>query len=75
MPIRTLASTTGIVRPEELALLQRVFDKACQRLKHSPNDEEADAIAVDIIGTFMSGVTDEETLLQAVTDTAIRRTA
>ncbi|TGQ63511.1 MAG: hypothetical protein E5V49_00630 [Mesorhizobium sp.] len=59
MPIRHKAVDAGILQPEELALLSRVFDQ----LKSDDQSPDArDAIASRIIANYMAGIKDEAEL-------------
>ncbi|KAA3447152.1 hypothetical protein C7I87_28285 [Mesorhizobium sp. SARCC-RB16n] len=60
MPIRRKATEAGILEPEELALLGRVFEQVTVN-RQSP--EALDALASRVIANYMAGVTDEAELV------------
>ncbi|TPJ32735.1 hypothetical protein [Mesorhizobium sp. B2-6-5] len=59
MPIRRKATEAGILEPEELALLGRVFEQ----IKGNGQSPGQDAIASRVIANYMAGVTDEAELV------------
>lgn len=75
MPVSRIASTQGIMHPEELALLQRVFDRACRSNGHAPSSPAAEDTAVRLIVLFRSGVMDEEKLFAALVESRARSSA
>ncbi|MBZ9670917.1 hypothetical protein [Mesorhizobium sp. ES1-3] len=60
MPIRRKATEAGILEPEELALLGRVFEQVTVN-RQSP--EALNALASRVIANYMAGVTDEAELV------------
>ncbi|RVD69710.1 MAG: hypothetical protein E5V62_11880 [Mesorhizobium sp.] len=56
--------TSGVAYPEDMALLQRVYDRSCQDLDILPGTREANTLAAQIMDIFASGVSDEESFLQ-----------
>ncbi|MBN9008702.1 MAG: hypothetical protein J0H63_00755, partial [Rhizobiales bacterium] len=55
----------GLLKPEEVARLQRVFDEACRRRGVVPEGEEAREIALRLLALHNAGLTDESTLIDA----------
>ncbi|RUW45534.1 MULTISPECIES: hypothetical protein [unclassified Mesorhizobium] len=60
MPIRRKATEAGILEPEELVLLGRVFE---QIKVNSQSKESLDALASRVIANYVAGVTDEAELV------------
>jgi hypothetical protein len=56
----------GVFEPEELDILQRVFDQVCRERKYNRESEEAEAIAATMIVLFQTGVLTEHELLTAI---------
>ena len=56
----------GILKPSDIAKLQRIFDEACALVEASPDSEEAREIALTILALHNAGMVDEETLRDAV---------
>lgn len=50
------------IRPEQLAMLQRVFDKTCATAHIVKTSPQAEGMAVTLFKLFKSGVEDEEEL-------------
>ena len=62
-----LSRYDGIFEPDDLRLLQRVFDQLCDERHLTREDNEArEALAEEIIGAFRRGVTDEAELRRAI---------
>ncbi|MCR4266739.1 hypothetical protein [Nitratireductor sp. ZSWI3] len=61
MPMRAAIAANGIFGPDEIDLLGRVFARA-RHFAGTPQQEEA--LALEIIEIFRSGVTDEEAILE-----------
>ena len=57
------ASYGGVLQPEELEILQRVFDRICRDRKCPPESEEAEDLAATIIVLFQNGVLTEHELV------------
>lgn len=58
---------SGAFDPSELDLLQRVFDKLCEkRLLRKEDDEQKEFLAVEIMSAFRNGITDEDDLLRTL---------
>jgi hypothetical protein len=60
-----------IIDPEELVMLQRVFDKVCVRRGVAKDTPEATGIAEILIGIFQSGMRRGAVACHAVGDTFI----
>ena len=56
----------GILRPRELALLQRVLVAACDRRGCTPESDEGQELTLTIIALYEAGMVDERELLDAV---------
>jgi hypothetical protein len=51
-----LSRYSGIFEPDDLALLQRVFDRLCKERRLARKDrEQREALAAEIIGQFDNG--------------------
>ena len=56
----------GILKPADIAKLQRIFDEACALVGANPDSGEAREIALTILALHNAGMADEETLRDAV---------
>ena len=56
----------GLLKPSEIACLQRVFDAACDKRQALPGSEDAREIALTILALHNAGMTGEADLLDAV---------
>lgn len=56
----------GVMKPTDIAKLQRVFDKACKLVGANPDSGEAREIALTILALHNAGMVDEETLREAI---------
>ena len=56
----------GLLKPAEVARLQRVFDEACRQRGALPDSEDAREMALTILALHNAGMTDESMLLEAV---------
>jgi hypothetical protein len=56
----------GLLKPGEIARLQRVFDEACLRRGAQPDSPEAREIALTLLALHNAGMVDEEMLMEAV---------
>ncbi len=56
----------GLLRPADIARLQRVFDEACKRREAHPDSTEAREIALNLLALHNAGMVDEEMLMEAV---------
>lgn len=63
MPIRRRAAEAGIVRPEDLGMLGRVFDATAVP---DENERDREARAAAILRYFEDGLNDEATLISLV---------
>lgn len=57
---------SGAFQPAEVDLLQRVFDKLCDKRFLAKDGDERDSLALEIISAFRNGITDEDELLQTL---------
>lgn len=55
----------GVIMPDELAMLQRVFDTAIARKGHDRDSMEAAILAARVMDLFLRGIR-EETQLRAL---------
>ena len=58
----------GIFTPEDLQLLQRLFDEVCSERGYAPDSEHAEYTALLIVTLFNSGFVDETSLRKALED-------
>jgi hypothetical protein len=64
MPLRRYS---GVFRPADLVLLQRVFDQLCKKRRLALKDkEQRDDLAAEVVSVFQRGVMDEAGLRQAL---------
>lgn len=56
----------GLLRPADVAMLQRVFDEACAMRDTLPDSEEARDIALNILALHNAGMQQEDELLSAI---------
>ena len=56
----------GLLKPGDIARLQRVFDEACRRRQARPDSPEAREIALTLLALHNAGMVDEEMLMEAV---------
>jgi len=56
----------GLLRPDDLARLQRVFDHACVKRAIHPESENARELALTLLALHNAGMVDEEMLTAAV---------
>ncbi|TPJ20137.1 hypothetical protein FJW04_01995 [Mesorhizobium sp. B2-7-3] len=56
----------GLLKPDEVATLQRVFDEACCRRQAHPESVEARELALTLLALYNAGMVDEEMLTEAV---------
>jgi hypothetical protein len=59
----TFRHYSGILQPEEVALLQRLFDRFSADLSIKKDTPQADWCAKRLVAVYQSGVRDEELLL------------
>lgn len=56
----------GLLRPDDIARLQRVFDEACSRRDVHPDSAEAREIALNLLALHNAGMVDEDMLMETV---------
>lgn len=56
----------GLLKPSEVAKLQRVFDRTCAVRGESPDSPEARDIALSIMALYHAGMEDETALSDAL---------
>ncbi|KAA3441830.1 hypothetical protein C7I87_33710 [Mesorhizobium sp. SARCC-RB16n] len=56
----------GLLKPDEVATLQRVFDEACRRREAHPESAEARELALTLLALYNAGMVEEEMLTEAV---------
>ncbi|MGN7293314.1 hypothetical protein [Rhizobium sp. SAFR-030] len=64
--IKDQAVLDGVLAPDELAMLQRVFDAALSRQGFARNSVEASLLASTIIELYVNGVREEDRLRQMI---------
>jgi hypothetical protein len=56
----------GLLKPADIAKLQRVFDEACRRREALPDSAEAREIALNLLALHNAGMIEEDMLMEAV---------
>jgi hypothetical protein len=56
----------GLLKPDEVATLQRVFDEACRRREAHPESPEAREIALTLLALHNAGMIEEDMLMETV---------
>ena len=56
----------GVLKPADIAMLQRIFDEACKVGNVDPRSGDAREIALTILALHNAGMADEQTLRDAV---------
>jgi hypothetical protein len=56
----------GLLKPADIAKLQRVFDEACRRREAHPDSTDAREIALNLLALHNAGMVEEEMLMEAV---------
>ncbi len=56
----------GLLRPDDIAKLQRVFDEACRRRDVHSDSAEAREIALNLLALHNAGMVEEEMLMETV---------
>jgi hypothetical protein len=56
----------GLLKPADIARLQRVFDEACKRREAHPDSVEARELALTLLALHNAGMVEEEMLMEAV---------
>lgn len=63
MPLKSELQSAGILEPDDMALLQRVFEKTALE---GDTDIDRETRAAALVRLFQSGANSEEALLQAM---------
>ena len=56
----------GLLKPAEVATLQRVFDEACRRREAHPESAEARELALTLLALHNAGMVEEDMLMEVV---------
>jgi len=56
----------GLLKPADIARLQRVFDEACKRREAHPDSADARELALTLLALHNAGIVEEEMLMEAV---------
>ncbi|RUW58125.1 hypothetical protein [Mesorhizobium sp. M7A.F.Ca.US.008.03.1.1] len=56
----------GLLKPADIAKLQRVFDEACRRREAHADSAEAREIALNLLALHNAGMVEEDMLMEAV---------
>jgi hypothetical protein len=56
----------GLLKPDDIARLQRVFDEACRRRDVHPDSAEAREVALNLLALHNAGMVEEDMLMEAV---------
>ncbi|MBZ9675161.1 hypothetical protein [Mesorhizobium sp. ES1-1] len=56
----------GLLKPADIAKLQRVFDEACRRREALPDSPDAREIALNLLALHNAGMVEEDMLMEAV---------
>ena len=56
----------GLLKPAEVATLQRVFDEACRQREAHPESAEARELALTLLALHNAGMVEEDMLKEAV---------
>ena len=56
----------GLLKPADIARLQRVFDEVCLRRTAQPDSPEAREIALTLLALHNAGMVEEDMLMEAV---------
>jgi hypothetical protein len=62
-----------VMHPDELALLCRAFDAACNQVPVNDSKLDAEAMATRIVTAYQRGVRDEDDLINAALASPVRR--
>lgn len=57
-------SKPGGIQPEDIDLLQRVFDQLCKEQRLNPRSVDAELMGAALIVNYQTGAKDEATLLK-----------
>ncbi len=66
MPIMRALGSLGVMDPEQITLLQEIFDSACALLDLNPASQEAETIAQRLVAAHQSGTLDRATFLDSL---------
>ena len=69
MHLKDHASITATIRPDELEMLQRVFDRVCERRGLTSDHAAAEIVAGRLIDLFQHGIRSERQLLTMLSGT------
>ena len=58
----------GIFTPEDLQLIQKLFDELCSAQGYAPDSEDAEYVGLLVVTLFKSGIVDENSLRKALED-------
>jgi hypothetical protein len=56
----------GLLKPDDIARLQRVFDEACRKRDLHPDSAEAREIALNLLALHNAGMVEEDMLMETV---------
>lgn len=56
----------GLLKPTDIAMLQRVFDEACRQREAHPDSTEARELALTLFALHNAGMVEEDMLMEAV---------
>ncbi|UVK39560.1 hypothetical protein LHFGNBLO_000944 [Mesorhizobium sp. AR10] len=56
----------GLLKPADVAMLQRVFDEACRQREAHPDSTEARELALTLFALHNAGMVEEDMLMEAV---------
>jgi hypothetical protein len=73
MAIRKYLAREGAFSPQDLRILQQVFDQACAERQITKGSIEAEALAAEIMMLFHSGIADESELNAKLSNSQSRR--
>jgi hypothetical protein len=64
-PLTKSIHDRGVLKPVDLAKLQRVFDEACRNCEAEPDSDDAREIALRLLVLHDAGLVEEELLVAA----------
>jgi hypothetical protein len=73
MAIRKYLAREGTFSPEDLRVLQQVFDQACVERQITKDSVEAEALAAELMMLFHSGIAGERELNAELSNSQVRR--
>ena len=56
----------GLLKPADIAMLQRVFDEACRQREAHPDSADARELALTLLALHNAGMVEEDMLIEAV---------